>query len=95
MIVAQCRRSHRQLPKELREAPELFLGNEFWYECFVALSSCRASGWGRSGLSFLQIVEYGGYIGLDEEQMDDLIYFMRVMDNAYLKFYEEKDRKKE
>jgi hypothetical protein len=89
LLLKQAQRG-RVLPADFNNAPELFLGNSFWYECFCALNTCRPVGWGLAPIPLNVIIEHAQYMDLDEDQESDLIYFIRAMDNAYLKYHADK-----
>ena len=57
---------------------------EFYVEAFQELHTCRTGGMGLTPIPFSSIIEYASYIGLDREATDDLLYFIRKMDNKYV-----------
>lgn len=64
----------------------LHLGLELYYECFWDLTSDRQMGYGIGPIPTSMIINYGRALGLDETQMDSLLYYIRALDNVYLDF---------
>jgi hypothetical protein len=87
-----CARERQPLPQRIANAPELFIGLEFFYVAFLDLSSCRAIMEGP--ISWLAIDDYAIRRGLEEEQREDLLFHIPKMDRVFLDFHSEK-RKKE
>jgi hypothetical protein len=81
------------LPKKIQEAPELALGLELYWDAFWDLSTCRPGGFGATAIPWLAIRDYGVTFEYDEEQMDDLFHFTRVMDNEFIQHHEKKPKK--
>ena len=61
--------------------PKLPTGLILYYEAFFDLDTERNHGMGLASIPWSAIVHYGAYYELDT---DELIYFIRAMDNAYL-----------
>jgi len=80
----------KPLPKRIQNAPQLEMGLELYWEAFWDLSTCRAVGMGAGPIPWLAIRDYGLTFGLDEDQQEDLVYLVRMMDNAYLTHQSEK-----
>lgn len=80
---------HR-LPDKIKNAPELRLGLELYYQAFWELDSCRQLGMGAGPIGWLDIEGYGKARGFDEEQLEDLHHFIPTMDAAYSKHWEQK-----
>lgn len=57
---------------------------EFYIEAFRELSTCRLGGMGLTPIPFSAILEYSRMVGLDQEDTDDLLYFIRKMDNMFI-----------
>jgi len=77
-------RERLPLPAKIREAPSLFQGLELYYDAFLELSSCRFTGFALGPIPWTAMRDYAEAFELDEEQKDDLFYFVRAMDVAYL-----------
>jgi hypothetical protein len=78
------------LPKRIANAPTLFIGLELYYDAFWELDTCREVGWGWGPIPWSAIKDYAETFNFDDEQRDDLYYFIRVMDNAYLRYRHKK-----
>jgi hypothetical protein len=65
----------------LATKPTLPTGLILYYEAFFDLDTERNHGMGLASIPWSAIVRYGEYYDLDT---DELIYFIRAMDNAYL-----------
>ena len=89
-IIEQCYRERRKLPQAISGAPELIAGLELYYNAFFDLSTSRNQGMGIGRIPWTAIKDYGECFELSAEQMDDLFYFVRAMDNAYLEHYSKK-----
>lgn len=83
----------RPLPKRIQDAPELQLGLELYWDAFWDLSTCRTSGFGAGPIPWLAVREYALTFEFDEEQMNDLFYLVRRMDNVYLEHHKKKQEK--
>jgi len=70
------------------------MGLEIYYDAFHDLNTCRQSGFGAGPISWASIRDYAQTFEFDDEQQDDLFYFIRVMDNAYLGHHSPGDAKK-
>lgn len=82
------------IPRKFAQAPEIPLGLDLYLTAFWELTTCRAQGWSGSGpIPWASIADYALLLGLNSEQTDDLIYFIRALDVAYLE-YREKQAKR-
>lgn len=94
VIIKQAYRDGTPLPKAIQNAPELFLGLEFFYNAFWELSSCRNTGLDMGEIPWTAIDRYAVSSELDEELSNDLHYFIRRMDMEYIKYIEHSRPKK-
>lgn len=90
-ILDQCMREGLQLPKKIREAPELEFGLAFYYNAFLDLSPERPVGFGEAPIPASVVRNYGKSLDLDEEEMEDLVFHIRAMDLEYLKYKQKKE----
>jgi hypothetical protein len=75
------------LPQAIQNAPELTIGLELYYGAFFDLDPDRPQSHGGLGpIPWSSIHSYAVAWALDEEQTDDLFYYVRQMDSAYLKW---------
>jgi len=79
-----------QVPDKIANAPVLAMGMELYYNAYIELSTCRPSGWGASPIPWSAISDYGRTFEFDEEQFDDLFFFVRALDSAFLDYHKEK-----
>ncbi len=86
-------RERLPLPKRIQNAPELWIGLELFYGSFLDLNSCRLSGWGLCSIPWTSISDYAEAYGIVDEQRDDLFYFIKAMDVAFLEYHEKKNKK--
>lgn len=88
-------RQRLPLPARIANAPEVEFGLELFYTAFLDLTSCRGQGYGTEGpISWLTINQYADAKGYQEEQREDLFYFMQQMDSVYLDFKSKKLKEK-
>jgi hypothetical protein len=93
-IIRQCFRERSPLPDKIANAPKMRLGLELYYGSFWDLSSCRVTGWSLGPIPWTAIHDYARAYGFDEEQTDDLIYYVRELDIAYLQYEHKKAKQK-
>lgn len=83
-IIKQCYSDRIPLPKRVQNAPSLWTGLELYYSAFMELHSTRPSSMGVGPIPWTAIKDYAFAYDLDSEQTQDLFYFVRTIDNAYL-----------
>lgn len=93
-IIKQCLRLGHPLPKRIQDAPQLQLGLELFYDAFWDLNGCRTFGMGMGPIPWTAIKDFAQAFEFDEEQFDDLYYYVRRMDDAYLKHHAPKKKGK-
>lgn len=85
VIIQQCAQQRLPLPDKIANAPEIYFGLELFYLAFMDLTSCRGSGYGTEGpISWLAINQYADAKEFEEEQREDLFYFIQKLDAIYL-----------
>lgn len=89
-----CLRDGRPIPKAIQNAPELWMGLELFFTAWLELTPDRPSGWDVRPIPWTSISQYAEVFGITGEQRDDLFYFVRAMDDAYLKHCRKKSKKK-
>lgn len=77
------------VPKKIAEAPVLRMGLELYYGAFMDLATSR-SGFGDGPIPWSVINEYAKVYGFDEEQSEDLHFYLGRMDEAYMDFIRKK-----
>lgn len=81
------------LPDAIQNAPELYLGLDIYLEAFLNLDTCRQNGIELGDITWLMIEEYCDRCGFDSDQREDCHYFIKDMDEAYLKHIASKKSK--
>lgn len=87
-------RDRLPLPNRIQNAPVLWLGLEFFYSAFLDLNTCRPSGWNLGPIPWSAIADYANAMDVIGEQRDDLFFFVRSLDSAYLEYHEVKAKHK-
>lgn len=80
-LTAQMERDGVKPVGRIAEKPKLPTGLQLYYEAFFDLDTERNHGMGLASIPWSAIVHYGQYYELD---IDELLYFVRVVDNAHL-----------
>lgn len=91
-ILEQCKRYRMPVPDKIKDAPVLYAGLEFIHQGFMDLTTCRELGMGEGPIRWIDIVKYCEVHAIEGEQAEDFIYFISVMDAAYLKYRAEKTK---
>lgn len=92
-VIQDCLRGHRPLPDVIKNAPELYAGLEFTYAAFLDLSGDRPLGWTPGPIPWSSIMDYAKAHELSGEETEDLLFFIRRMDDAFLRYHESKTKK--
>jgi hypothetical protein len=82
-IALQSMRMGQPLPDRIQNAPELDYGLSLYLDAFFDLDSERSHAQGVVMIPFSRIVGYADAYGFDQEQKEDLIYFIRGMDTEH------------
>lgn len=80
-LTAQMKRDGVQPVGRLATKPKLPTGLILYYEAFYDLDTERNHGMGLASIPWSAIVAYGQFYDLD---VDELLFFVRQMDNAHL-----------
>lgn len=92
-IIEQCLRENREFPEKIKNAPSLSIGLELFFHAWLELGSCRLSVMEEGPIPWTAISQYAKDYGIVGELYEDLVYYVRVLDNAYLRFKREKAEK--
>ena len=85
----------RPVPERIQNAPDLFLGLELYFAAFIELNTCRSTGWSAGPIPSWCIDEFCNRNDLEEEEeVEDMHYHMRMMDQAFLKYSARKNKDK-
>lgn len=74
------------LPARIRDAPDLWLGNQLYYQGFLDLTSTRRVNMSVGPLSILSVMEYAMAYGIEGEQLEDFIWMLSRLDSKYLEW---------
>lgn len=92
-IIETCLRERLPFPKRIENAPELCLGLELFYSAWCDLDTDRPVGWNARPIPWTAMRDYADAYSITGEQREDLFYFVRAMDKAYLKYVDSKAKK--
>lgn len=79
-LIKQAKATRQPIPARVANAPALLQGLEFYYTAFLELSTCRSQG----PIPWDKIVKYAEVHDLDQDDLQDMIFFLRSMDKVYL-----------
>lgn len=88
-IAKQCFMSNEPLPDNIANAPELYYGSQLYLQAFFDLDCERSHAMGLTQIPWSVIKDYAIAWEFDEEQTEDLFYYIKQMDHANLKRLEE------
>jgi hypothetical protein len=83
-ILKQAIRFGQPIPERIINAPELRLGLRLYFNAFFDLDAERSHALALTPIPWTSIMHYARAYELDEEQTEDLVYFIRYMDNVNL-----------
>lgn len=83
-IAKQAMREGRQLPDRIQNAPELLSGLYLYIQAFFDLDTERSHDFGFRKIPFSSIINYAKAYKFDDDQMQDLVYIIKQMDDAYI-----------
>lgn len=84
-LAKQAIRAGQPIPDRIANAPELILGLDLFINAFLDLDSERNSGFALGPIPWTKIKEYAQTYDFDLELTEDLIYYVKALDNDYLK----------
>jgi hypothetical protein len=84
-IAKQAMRAGNPLPNRIANAPELINGLQLYLVAFFDLDSERSHSTSLSPIPWTSIYQYSQAFNLDEEQTEDLFYFVKRLDSEHLK----------
>lgn len=83
-------RDGQPLPQRIQNAPSMAFGMHLYFNAFLELSSCRQMGMALGPIPWTAVNDYALYMDLDEDQHEDLHFFVRELDNEYVKYQSKK-----
>lgn len=91
-ILLQCAREGLPLPERIQNAPELFMGNDIFFDAFWSLHVSRNIGMDIGPISWFDIRKYCLIHEYDEDLTESMHHIISGMDQAYLDWVREKRR---
>lgn len=85
-MIRRARAERKAVPEKIANAPQLLPGLGFYFQAFLALSSCRPLGMAEGRIPWNAAFQYGQNMGLDSEEFEDLWILVSFMDAEYLKY---------
>lgn len=92
-IAKQAMRAGQPLPDRIANAPELNQGLQLYIQAFFDLDSERSHAWAPTAIPWTSMAAYAKAYELDEEQTEDMFYFVKQMDAEHLKRLQAKIKK--
>lgn len=88
---------YEPLPEFIQNAPEISDADATYFEAYVKLDATRFNSLGGMGsIPWFHILQYGEYLGLDSEDLEDFVEILTIADNLVLqKVQEEQDAKQD
>lgn len=93
-LAKQAMRAGQPIPDRIANAPELINGLELYINAFFDLDSERSHATAPTPIPWRAIAEYAAVFDFDEEQRDDLFFFIKRLDSEHLKRLAEKMKPK-
>lgn len=90
LIMEECIRRGQPPPESIQNAPVLFEGLHLYYTAFLDLNGCRQLGQAMGPIDWLAIDRYCQRYDIQEEQYEDMHYFVARMDEAFLTYHRER-----
>lgn len=84
-IAKQAMRSGNPLPDRIANAPELMVGLQLYLTAFFDLDSERSHAMAPTAIPRSRVSDYCRAYELDEEQTEDMHFFIQRLDNMHLK----------
>lgn len=84
-IIRQARMARQPIPDFIRNKPELDPGLDVYLQAYFDLDGERTHAFGPTAIPVTSMLQYANAFKFDDDQLDDLIYFVRKMDTENLK----------
>lgn len=72
------------MPAKIANAPSLRLGLQMYLTGWLDLDSSRPAGPELTRIPWTAVNDYCLRLGLDDEQYEDMLYYIQAMDTAYI-----------
>jgi len=83
-IARQAQRQGLPIPDAIANAPELQIGLQLYLDAFFDLDSERSHAFGVTRIPWSSIKNYAEQWQFDEQQTEDLLFFIKRMDASHL-----------
>lgn len=80
------------IPKAIMEAPQLSPGLKYYFDAFMALSSCRPIGMAEGRIPWTAVSQYARDHELSSADLDDLWTLVCALDTVYLKHQQKRSK---
>jgi hypothetical protein len=84
-IAKQAMRAGQPMPERIVNAPELQQGLQLYLQAFFDLDCERSHAMAPTAIPWTSVQDYAKAFEFDEEQTEDLHFFIRRMDSEHLK----------
>lgn len=84
-IAKQAMRAGQPIPDRIANAPELELGLQLYLQAFFDLDSERSHAMGITAIPWTRMKDYADAYEFDEEQREDMFFFVRKLDSEHMK----------
>jgi hypothetical protein len=91
-IVKQAKRCGDPIPDRIKNKPKLRIGLEPYLDAFHELHTERQGGFGLTQIPWSSIVKYTEVYELSGEAREDMLHFVRVLDDAYIALMEKRQK---
>lgn len=84
-IIRQAEIARHPIPDFIKNKPELSVGLDVYLQAFFDLDSERTHAFGPTAIPTTAMLQYANAFKFDDEQTEDLVYFLGQMDSENLK----------
>lgn len=78
------------LPEKIKNAPEVETGLDLYIQGFFDLNTSRTIGMEEGPIPWSAIDGYCNSLELEDDQREDMFFFIRKLDSAYLDYFRSK-----
>lgn len=93
-IAKQAMRAGQPLPDRIANSPELIQGLQLYMQAYFDLDSERSHAMAPTAIPWSSMNSYAQVYEFDEEEREDLFFFIRRMDSVHLERLHEKIKAK-
>lgn len=93
-LIEEMERDGIDLPDHIKNAPDLLVGLELFYNGFQELTTCRQLGMSLGPIPWTAIDQYCVRYDIDGMQREDMFFHVEALDDTYRNEVEKKASKK-